>query len=106
MSELEERLNAVLGDPQQMERIARMASKLMGSIAPEGGGSDPQLTGLVGKVAAAMNGGGKRGLMASLGPHLAPARRARLEKALRIASAANLAAAMMGEMGGERDDPL
>ena len=34
MAELEDRLNAVLSDPAQMEKIAQMASRLMGSIAP------------------------------------------------------------------------
>ena len=111
MSELEERLNAVLSDPQQMEKIAQMASRLMGSIAPEeksasSPGMDPKLMGLVGRVAASLNGGGKRQLMAGLGPYLAEGRRARLEKALRLAAAASLAVEFMGELGGEKNDPL
>ena len=109
MSELEERLNAVLSDPQQMEKIAQMASRLMGSIAPEESsppGMDPRLMGLVGRVAASLNGGGKRQLMAGLGPYLAEGRRARLEKALRLAAAASLAVEFMGELGGEKNDPL
>ena len=32
MGELEDRLEAVLNDPRQMERIARMASSLMGGM--------------------------------------------------------------------------
>ena len=109
MGELEERLNAVLSDPQQMEKIAQMASKLMGSIAPEeknAPGMDPRLMGLVGRVAASLNGGGKAGLMAGLGPYLAEGRRARLEKALRLGAAANLAVEFMGELGGEKNEPL
>ena len=35
MSELEDRLNALLSNPEDMGRIAQMASRLMGSIAPE-----------------------------------------------------------------------
>ena len=109
MAELEDRLNAVLNDPQQMEKIAQMASRLMGSIAPEENnapGMDPKLMGLVGRVAASLNGGGKAKLMAGLAPYLAPGRRARLEKALRLGSAASLAVEFMGEMGGEKHDPL
>ncbi|MBE6969587.1 MAG: hypothetical protein E7442_05650 [Ruminococcaceae bacterium] len=109
MSELEDRLNAVLGDPAQMEKIAQMASKLMGSIAPEeknASGMDPKLMGLVGRVAASLNGGGKTKLMAGLGPYLAATRRARLEKALRLGAAASLAVEFMGEMGGEKNEPL
>lgn len=109
MSELEDRLNAVLGDPAQMEKIAQMASKLMGSIAPEeksAPGMDPKLMGLVGRVAASLNGGGKSKLMAGLGPYLAAPRRARLEKALRLGAAASLAVEFMGEMGGEKSEPL
>ena len=109
MAELEDRLNAVLSDPQQMEKIAQMASKLMGSIAPaekNAPGMDPRLMGLVGRVAASLNGGGKAGLMAGLGPYLAEGRRARLEKALRLGAAATLAVEFMGELGGEKNDPL
>ena len=71
MSELEERLNAVLGDPAQMEKIAQMASRLMGSIAPEENstpGMDPKLMGLVGRVAASLNGGGKAKLLVHASP--------------------------------------
>lgn len=109
MAELEERLNAVLSDPAQMEKIAQMASRLMGSIAPEEKvppGLDPKLMGLVGRVAASLNGGGKRELMTGLGPYLAEGRRARLERALRLAAAASLAVEFMGELGGEKSDPL
>lgn len=109
MSELEERLNAVLSDPAQMEKIAQMASRLMGSIAPEENstpGMDPKLMGLVGRVAASLNGGGKAKLLAGLGPYLAATRRARLEKALRLGAAASLAVEFMGEMGGEKHEPL
>lgn len=109
MAELEDRLNAVLNDPQQMEKIAQMASRLMGSIAPEeksAPGADPKLMGLVGRIAASLNGGGKGKLMAGLGPYLAEGRRARLEKALRLGAAANLAVEFMGELGGEKNEPL
>ena len=109
MSELEERLNAVLSDPAQMEKIAQMASRLMGSIAPEENstpGMDPKLMGMVGRVAASLNGGGKAKLVAGLGPYLAATRRARLEKALRLGAAASLAVEFMGEMGGEKHEPL
>ena len=111
MSELEERLNAVLSDPEQMERIARMASKLMGSISPDGPGEaaappaspapDASLMGMVGRIMGGLGGNGKKQLLQGISPYLAQTRRQRLERALRFAAAARLALAALSEMGGE-----
>lgn len=38
MSEFEDKLNSVLGDPAQMEKIANLAKTLMGG---DGGAQDP-----------------------------------------------------------------
>ena len=45
MGELEDRLEAVLNDPRQMERIARMASTLMGGMGMGAGKGDGPGTG-------------------------------------------------------------
>ncbi len=108
MSDLEERLNAVMSDPEQMGHIARMASRLMGSIAPEPdapapetGGADEALMGMVSRVLGKLRSGGdKRQLLGGMAPYLSPARKGRLEKALRLAAAVRAASAAMEEWGG------
>ena len=118
MSELEERLNAVLSDPEQMSRIAQMASKLMGSIAPGGtenataapaapAAPDAAWMGLVSRIVGSMNGNDrKKQLLQGLSPYLAQERRRRLERALRLAAAARLAGAAFAELGGDGAEPL
>ena len=106
MGELEERLNALLQNPEDMGRIAQMASRLMGQIAPEeekkDSGPDPGMMGAVGRILGNLNdNGGKKQLLAGMSPYLAPKRRQRLEKSLRIASAARLAGVAFSELGGE-----
>ena len=75
MSELEEKLNTVLNDPAELERISRLAAELMG------------------------DGGGKAALVAALAPYLHDGRREKLAKAARLAQAAHLAGAMLREEG-------
>ncbi len=107
MGELEERLESVLSDPAQMSRIAQMASRLMGSIAPEEPtpappGADPAMLAMIGRLAGKMRGDkGRAQLLQGLSPYLSARRRARLEQALRMAAAASLAGAALEEMGGE-----
>jgi len=108
MSELEERLNAVMSDPEQMSRLARMASRLMGSIAPEpdapppkAGSADEELLGMVSRVLGKLRGGGdKRQLLGGMAPYLSPARKNRLERALRLAATVRAASTAMEEWGG------
>lgn len=106
MSELEDRLNSLLNDPEQMGQIAQMASRLMGSIAPQEGapaasGGDDALMGMVGRVLSGLRGDGdKKALMAGLAPYLSEKRRQRLGKALRLSAAVKLAGAAFTELGG------
>ena len=129
MSELEDRLNAVLSNPEEMSRLADMASKLMGQLAPEGGAAAPPgggdgsgglsslagLSGLAGlggaglgnilsRVLGGQNGNGKKALADALSPYLSHERAQRLARALRIASAARIAMAAFSEWG--RNDGL
>lgn len=108
MSQLEDRLEALLSNPEDMGKIAQMASRLMGQIAPPSAGPAPEpdgqgeLLGVVGRIVSGLkDSGGKRQLLAGMAPYLAPSRRRRLEKALRLASAARLAGAALAEMGGD-----
>ena len=92
MSELEERLGAVLSDPAQLRRLSEMASRLMG------GGSEPPKEAA---PAAPDRDRGKR-LLEALGPYLDEGRRDRLQRSLRLASTARIAAAALGKTGGSR----
>lgn len=96
MGELEERLDAVLNDPGQMERIMRMANTLMGSMG--GGGTAG------GKPSP--GGSAKKELVNALSPWLSPERQRRLTRALRVAAAAKLASSAMRDMGGDGDESL
>ena len=101
MSEFEDMLGKILGDPAEMEKIAGLASRLMGG---EGGGeetkSPPDMTSMLGKLmGGGGSGGDKAALVAALGPYLKPERRRKLEKALRISRLAGMAEIAMKTMG-------
>ena len=81
MSEIEDRLNAVLSNPEEMSRIAAMAQKLMGGLpsesaaapaAPEPpgggllGGLAGSLPGLLSRLTSGQNGNGKNSLRTRL----------------------------------------
>lgn len=98
MGELEDRLEAVLNDPRQMERIARMASTLMGGMGMGAGKGEGPGTGGGGE--GGRENENKRRLLSALSPFLSAGRQQRLERALRVAAAARLARAAMSEWGG------
>ena len=95
MGELEERLDAVLNDPGQLERVMRMANTLMGSMSGGAGGAKPS-----------PGGSAKTELLNALSPWLSPERQRRLTRALRVAAAAKLASSAMRDMGGDGDESL
>ena len=108
MNEFEEKLNAILSDPGEMEKISRLAAQLMGGGAPENEqpqtGSDngalfQRLAGLMGGAGA----GDKTALLQALSPYLRPERQAKLKKALNIARVARLARLTLEEYGGGSD---
>ena len=110
MNEFEEKLNAILSDPGEMEKISRLAAQLMGGGAPDSAQSQPQ-TGdqdgaLLGRLAGLMGGAGARdktALLQALSPYLRPERQAKLKKALNIARVARLARLTLEEYGGGSD---
>ncbi|MBQ6465305.1 MAG: hypothetical protein IJJ43_03465 [Oscillospiraceae bacterium] len=104
MGELEDRINSVLNDPRQMERIMDMARSLMGGETPPASGfeaPDPELTARLGSLLQS-GGGERRALLEALRPWLSPRRSEKLERAMRMARVARLASAALGETGGER----
>lgn len=107
MSELEEKLNALMSNPQLMQQIASMAQS-MGNSAPEPQPEpqpappnlDPQ------NFQAMFHAAGQNGvdrnqqaLLQALSPYLSPARIHKLEKAMRAARMAG-AASMFLNSGG------
>lgn len=119
MSELEERINAVLGDPAQMEKITKMARSLMG-----GGGNEQQPPsaqsgadmlgnlGLDGEtmsrisrlISSQSSPGAGQAMLEAMRPYLSDKRRQKVDKALKIARLAKLAGLAMGEMEGGGND--
>lgn len=103
MSEFEDKLHAILSDPEEMERIGRLASELMGGGAgpapPEDGGDGAlfrRLGGLLGGAGI----GDKAELLKALSPYLRPDRQERLRRALRLAGVLRLAGSALREEGG------
>ena len=116
MGELEDRLNAILGDPEQMEKIARLAKKLTGGEpeppagAPAGKGGeepglDPAVLQRIGRLlhAGTAQDRDRQALLAAMRPYLSEKRRNKMDRAVRIARLAKMAQLAMGESGEERD---
>ena len=102
MSEFEDKLHAILSDPEEMERISRLASELMGggaAAAPPGDGPDGALLRRLSGLLGGAGGGDKAALLSALSPYLHPERQARLQKALRLAGMLRLASAALQEEG-------
>ena len=106
MSEFEDRLNRILSDPAEMEKISRLASQLMGgegadSAPPPADGGIPDLSGVLGRLGSLGGKSDKSALLAALSPYLKPDRRQKLQKALRLAQAARIAGVALDAYGGE-----
>lgn len=111
MDDLGDKLNAILNDPEQFGRIARMAQSIMGgdSGAPAAKAppeKTPELAALAARVSAAMGAGGgsdKRALLEAMKPYLSEKRRGKMDKALRLARLASMAQLLVGELGEDGD---
>ena len=99
MSELEDRLSAVLSDPGELDRLAKMARRLMGGGPAE---ESPPPSGLPAGAAAllgSLSGNKKPPILDAVGPYLDEGRRERLSRALRLASAARAVLPLLRETG-------
>ena len=132
MSEFEDRINAILGNPAEMEKIMNMASQFMGGGAgkkeepeqgkrtdsasgsgagtggPGGfgdlGGFDAEMFSKIGRLMSKVQGGNeKTELLRAMGPYLKQERREKMEKAIRFARIARVAGAALREYGGGGD---
>ena len=102
MEELENKLGAILGNPEMMQKIMAMAQSL-GGEAPKDTPAPPppefpQLDpGLLQKLSGA---GGidqnQQTLLHALGPYLSSRRISRLERAMKAAKMANFATSILG----------
>ena len=102
MNEFEQKLNGILSDPQEMEKISRLAAQIMGGSGEENeaqppDGGLPDLKGLLGGLGQSSE---KAALVRALSPYLSPARQAKLQKALRLAEAAHIAGVALEAYGG------
>ena len=61
MSEFEDRINSVLKDPEQMDKIASLAKSLMGGGAQSTDSGDGGMMGKLGELAKGLSGGGSAG---------------------------------------------
>ena len=110
MGDWEERINQVLNDPEQMEKLNRLAQSLMGggggaqSEAPSAGelGLDPELLGRVGRLLREERNEDRArlGLLTAMKPYLSPRRQEKLERAMKLARLSRLAKLTLGEEGG------
>ena len=105
MSEMEDKLNSVLNNPQMMQQIMAMAQSMSAQSQKED--SPPKvdampeidlsmlqkLSGLAGQSSIDKN---QRSLLHALGPYLSRERIGKLEKAMRAAKMARMASSLMG----------
>lgn len=116
MGDFEDRLNSILNDPAQMEKITSMAKSLMGGSETaqeqpkaqpkkEAGlfeSFDPAMLGRLTKVVGGMNrNDDKQALLEAMKPYLSQRRREKLERAMKLAKMIHMAEIAFGALGGE-----
>ncbi|MCL2368904.1 MAG: hypothetical protein FWC72_07895, partial [Oscillospiraceae bacterium] len=115
MGEFEEKLNGILNNPQEMEKIMALARNLMGSgsdspgtgpVPPPPASGGPHTDGLLGgldsgmlqKLARGFSGGmGSAALLQSITPHLKDTRQGQLKRAIMIAQMVRVARGYFSE---------
>ncbi len=114
--DLAARLEAVLSDPGQMEKLAKMAGELLGgkdAAARSGEGrpdavpAPPVSPALDQKVLSALSrnfGGGEKNrstaLLLAMRPYMKPEKQEKLDRAMQIARMARIAGTVMEQLGG------
>ena len=99
MSELEEKLNSVLNNPQLMQQIMSMAQNINSSGPSETSAKHEPIPDLDINMIRQLSGMAQKGtidsnqqsLLKALGPYLSPVRIGKLEKAMRAAKMAQFA---------------
>lgn len=122
MSELEDKISEVLGNPEQMAKITKLASSLMGggefgtedTAKPDGGqngasppdalgslGLDAESLGRISRLVAASDTPRREeeALLAAMKPYLSEKRRGKIDRAMKLARLARIARIAMSEEG-------
>lgn len=118
MSEFEDKVNSILNDPQQMDKIASLAKSLMGGEDKAAGNGENGLGSILGSLsgeggfdaaafgkisrlisAGAAQNDEKQALFNAMRPYLSEKRREKMDKAIKLAGLARIARLAMGEMG-------
>lgn len=107
MNELGDKLNAILENPGQMEKLTQMAKSIMGGEGPDGGALKPKNDSdlldpsMLMKLSTLMNKSGvhddKRALLEAMKPYLSEKRRKKLDNAIKLAKLAGIAEVAIGE---------
>ena len=114
MSELEDKLSGILGNPAMMQQIMEMAKMLSQQqdpepVSPPLSQNPPPATPpldpkMLQKISGILNQGGtdrhQQGLLQALQPYLSRDRLLRLERAMHAARMAGAASALLGSQGG------
>lgn len=104
MSEMEDKLNSVLNNPQMMQQIFSMAQAMGASqpSSPPPAAPEPDLA-MIQKLSSVASQANtdrdQQALLKALGPYLSRDRIGRLEKAMRAAKMAKLAGSLLGAGG-------
>lgn len=105
MSELDEKLSAILGNPQMMQQIAALAQSMGGTGSPAKPQEPPMNMdpAMVQKLAGMASQGRvdsqQQALLTALSPYLSRNRVSKLEKAMQAARIAGAASAFLGSGG-------
>ena len=113
MDDMQSQMNAILGNPEMMQKIMTMAQSLSAAVPqeasppPQGGESslpDPvmlqRLAGLMGQSGIDTQ---QKNLLHALRPYLSSQRLQKLEHAMQAAKMARLAASFLGQQGLQRN---
>lgn len=109
MDDMEEKLGAILGNPQMMQQIMSMAQSMGASSPksepkPEHKASDFDLS-AISKIAGLANGSidkRERALLGALGAYLSKERISKLEKAMRAAKIAQMASSALNQRSSQK----
>ncbi len=106
MDEMEEKLGAILGNPEMMGKIMSMAQSL-GAQEPKADKTPEPMPdlGMIKKLSGLSRQTGvdrqQQALLKALDPYLSPQRLRKLENAMRSAKMAKLAISVLGVQGGK-----
>ena len=118
MSELEDKISEVLGDPEQMAQITRLAQSLMGGTDGGAAGAEPaaakppampELAALgidadmLARITRLISSGSaqnadEQALLSAMRPYLSEKRRGKMDKAMKLARLARIARLAIGEL--------